>query len=498
MEDRFGLIKRNKLLIICAVVITIAHILYASLSQRGAYLDGALWTLILLNKFNSGNYFVVTGVEHTRFFGNFLNQLPIAIGYFILFIKSKYWLSVLYSLPLFLFPPLALWWNYKLSERTGRYDIFVLSTFLYAVILLPFSIFAITESIIMSLLQFVLLNYLAAKINYSKKDIIVITILTVFLFNSHEYVMFLGVFLFLGSLYYAEKEENLLNKKVKYFIGLGGLFSTLYITHFIFLHSSTQGESLRFFGEATDFWSSAFELNLILSIVAVWFIIFALIKREHFKSSFIVLMFGIFASILSHMFNNLDLYLQPMWEGHIRTLPCWVVPLLFLLVILLDFIKKPISKTLCSNIFTIALLCTITQTIWQMTNTYWFNKNIEYMKKELETSAPLYFSKTGKDEIASFFNKDLRRYIWNFSYTSSSILFAPDKEINAIIMQPAESTDGGGNISFPQDLFVIDRHDFFIPVASLDIKNEFWDATKVTKELDKYNKEHGLRVSKNR
>lgn len=493
MNSLFEIIKRNKIWIILAVLITAVHVIYASLTQRGAYLDGALWILVLLNKFSSGNYIVVTDPGHTRFFINFLNQLPMAIGYFILSIKSKYWLSVLFSLPLFLYPPLLIWWNYKLSQRTERYDLFVLSVFIYGAMLLPFSIFSVVEIILAALLQIILLNYLVSNINYTKKDIALITILTISLFSSYGYVLFLGIILFLGSLYYASKEDNPLNKKVKYFIGLGGLLASLYTVVFIIVHTTTKSEAMRFMQEAMNFWPHVFHLNLILSITALALTALVSFKKNYLGKVLPTLAATIFLFILGYMFTHLSLSLVPMWEGHFRTIPCWAMPLIFTIVIILDAIKKKPSEVLCANILTIALICTISQTIWQINNSYWFNKNIEYMKNELKVCKSfLYVPEEHNSEMGSFFNKDSRRYLWNFAYTASSILFAPNKEIKTLLIQPQENTDGGGNLSYRDYLCVNDEKHFIIPTAIISRENSFWDATKVTKALNEYNKSHGL------
>lgn len=492
MDLQNNILKNNKFWIILTVLITTIHVIYASIIQRGAYLDGAMLSVVLLDKFSHGQYFIYSDPEHTRFFMNFLNELPMAFGYFILMIKSKYWLSVLFSLPLFLFPPLIIWWNYKLSQRTKRQDIFVLSVFIYATILLPFSIFSIVEIINAALLQFVLLNYLAGKIDYTKKDIALITILVLFLFGSQEYVVFLGFVLFAGALYYASKEENVFNKKIKYGIGLGGLLSSLYVIVFLFLHQQTQGESIRFMKEAIDFIPNLLNLNSILSILTILIVPFILLKKDCFSKKIIIIISLIYIYLLWHMFNHLNIYLIPMWEGHFRTIPCWAMPMLFTIIPLLDAIKKRPSNIFYSNLLTVGLMCTIAQTIWQINNSYWFNKNIEYMQKELKACPNALYIPEEHEEMSSFINKDLRRYIWNFSYTSTSILFAPQKEIKTILMQP--SKDRVGNFSYREWLYVNDNEMFTIPTQNLHIRNKFWDATKVTDALDDYNRAHHLRT----
>jgi hypothetical protein len=317
--------------------------------------------------------------------------------------------------------------------------------------------------------------------------------LLVFLFGSQEYTLFIGIILFLGSLYYAFKEEKMFNKIVKYVIGLGGISSSIYIINFITKHSETQSEASRFIGEAFDFWKNILTLNSVLSVTALLILFIMLFKKKELTNvgkSIIILTFG---AILTYMFFNLNLYLCPMWEGHFRTIPCWAVPLIFVIIVFSDMIKKKMPDSFYTNMLTIALICTIAQTIWQINNTYWFNKNIDYMKKELQASpSAIYEPKKGDAEISSFFNPQLRRYIWNFSYTATSILFAPDKKVEKMLMPPVEDTDQN-NFIYKDWLYVKDDKTFFIPTIELNRKNEFWDATEVTKAMDDYSKAHNFR-----
>jgi hypothetical protein len=81
--------KKEKLYLIFALIVTLIHVVYATVFLRAAYLDGAMLILVLLNKFSNGQLYAYSDIGHTRFFINFFNQLPMIIGYFILMIKSK-------------------------------------------------------------------------------------------------------------------------------------------------------------------------------------------------------------------------------------------------------------------------------------------------------------------------------------------------------------------------------------------------------------------------
>ena len=493
--DMQDILKKNKILIVIFILVSIIHVIYASLSQRAAYLDGALYITSLLENFSYNNYTIFNDPNHTRGVISFINQIPMAVGYFFMFIKNKYILSVLFSLPCFLFPLLGLWWNYLLTKRTGRYDIFVLSFFTYATTVLLFQISAIVELSTSSMLCFVLMNYLAGDIDYNKKDIALISILVIMLFGSYENILFIGPILFFASLYYAVQTDNQFKQKVKFWIGQGGLYAAVYVLLFILTHHETQGESIRFFKEFYDFLGLSLQLNTLISIIAiVLLVIFA--KRQELLSNKMLLGIGaLFSYVLFFMSKNLQTYLQPMWEYHTRTIPCWLVPLLLLAVLLIDILKKKPSKVLLTNTLSIILFCGIAQTMWQINNTFWWNKNIDYMKKELkEYNGRLYIPEE-HEEIASFFNKNLRRYIWHFSFASTSIVFSNDYEVKTLLSH-YDKEDEVGNKKCRDWLFVENESTFYLPTARLSRKNKFWDVTKATEALDKYNKAHNIKTFK--
>lgn len=329
------MLKKNKFCLSLFLIVTMVYIIYSSIVLRGAYIDGGLQEMILLNKFSTGHYMVYTDPIHLRFFVNFIEQLPMAIGYFIFHIKSKYWLSFLYSLPTFLFPVLLLWWNYKLSERTKRYDIFVLSIFIYSALILPYMIFSIVESTVNVLLAIILLNYLAGSIDYNKKDLFLILLMLITMPVSHGCVIFTGFVLFITSFYYAKKEQNPFNKKIKYLIGAVGLISSLHIALFIIFNQSTRADALVFAFEAVNFFPHLLSINAILSLIAFVIAIFLMLKKDYLKPISQIFIGSVFLVALSYMLLNLSTYLNPMYEGApenstlLGSSTCYAVSILF-------------------------------------------------------------------------------------------------------------------------------------------------------------------------
>ena len=129
-----------------------------------------------------------------------------------------------------------------------------------------------------------------------------------------------------------------------------------------------------------------------------------------------------------------------------------------------------------------------------MVHTYYWNKNIQYMKNELASvESPLYIP-SEHDEISSFNNNQLRRYIWHGIYACTSILFSDTYEQKTLLMHYDEEVDAA-NHTCREYLYVIQDQENMMNVpfnTMIDIKNRFWDLTKSAEALDKYNKEHNI------
>lgn len=479
-----NIIKKNKIWIIIAVILTVIHVLYASFSQRAAYMDGALVTVQLLDLCDVNYYTVLTDAIHPRFFMYFINQFPVVLSYFVFGIKSKYWLSFICSLSVFCIPLLILLWNFFVSKRTKRYDIFVISIFVYSVLILPFSIYSIVELIPASMFWLVLLNYLAADMDYTKKDLIFITCLVILLFGSYESVVLIGVTLFVGSLYYASKEQKIFNKIVKYFIGLGGLLSSVFVTSCFIISSQLRLEAIDRMQELVKvfYWSNYFlNLNLILSIFAFSLIPFILFKKDYLSKKNLLIILSGYCLLLISMFANLKIFLAPLFERDIRLISCYIIPLLFMYIIIADSLKKKESSIFYTNLFTIILICAITHTIWQINNTFWFNRNVQFMLEEMQKS-PTPLRIINKDEVYNTHHKFFRRYFYDSNYTGSSILFAPEKEIKTLLIpSPSFNTKYIPYID-SKNLFTIP------PSFKYELKTQFWDITKQKEALPELKK----------
>lgn len=494
-------LKNNKYYKICLwgfIIFTVIHVIYATITMRGMYLDGAFFMIQMLNSFDQNKVSFVYDPAHPRYLVWVLTQLPVIFANFVLFIKNKYILMMLYSFMLIGLPLILMFFQYKLAVRTKRIDLYFWSLFCYCLLFLPFSIFALVETASVSILIFILVNYLVAKMEYTKADIAIIALIVLGLACSTEFFMFVGAMIFIASFYYATQEEKLRNIFAKLFIGIGSFFATIFIFIYVMMVPDEANEVLRFAGEALDFYPYLLTLCSIFSVAAVVSMIVMLFKKDKITSVAFSIILGINILLLVRLLCTFEHSLSPIDEGHFRTIPFWAVPVIVFGVFVFDYLKKEINPVKLQNCFCVVLICGIFQSCWQIVNTYYWDKNIKYLKQELSNcSEPLYLP-FEHEEISGFFNYKLRRYIWHCVYTPTAILFSDNKK-RTILLTGYEEEPDDGNLSLREKLFVFPdkENTLFIPMGTLiSFKNRYWDLTEAAQALDIYNKEHNIKTER--
>lgn len=496
--------KTVKILGLLFVLATIFYVFYAGCSQRALYLDGSYWMVMFLNRISDNLYTIHPYLSRPRFMVYYLQHLPIdVVAFFFRNLTDKITYSTIFSFTVFTLPVLGLWWNYELTKRTKQYAVLFLSIFSYAAMILLYQVFSVVESCIGLPFQFVLLNYLLGKINYTKWDKIGIFFLIILMYGIYEYTIFLGVLIFAIMFTCLYDEENSGNLLTKIAIGAGSLGASAYTLFYILLSKEEQGEFHRFLTEATDFFPLWNKLNVLITIVTVLLIAYCLFfkKSKPLSKPITAIFCGIYIYLLFHMFGNMQSFLNPIYEQHMRSLPCWVVPIFFTCIFVARLKKIPEKKEILNNLYIPVLLCGITLTVWQTVTTFYWNENVSFLKDKIKScETPLYFpSIEQNEEIASFFSPTLRRYIWNANCISTALALEPDYEIKKIIVHYDENEKTKDNPSKRAQQFVIlEKGVIGMPYSEvIDIKNKFWDLSEPAKELDKYNRENSIQTLEN-
>ncbi len=491
-----------KILSLIFVIATIFYVFYASCSCRGLYLDGSFWLIMFLDRIGDDIYSIQTYLSRPRFMCFYLIHFPINfVGFFFRDLTDKIVYSTIFSFTMFILPVLGLWWNYELTKRTKQYAILFWSIFTYATMILLYQIFSVVETAICLPFQFVLLNYLVGKINYTKLDKIGIFFLIILQFGIYEHTLFVGATMFAIMFLCLYDEENYKNLITKIIIGAGSLAASAYTLFFILLSREEQSEFGRFLTEAINFWHLWNKINILVTIVSVLLIVALIIFARKSKkiSDITVLLMGlIYTYLLIYMFGNLQTFINPIYEQHTRTIPVWFVPLVFFAFFIAKFKKVPEKKLLFEKLYIPVLFCGITLTFWQIVTTYYWNENVSYMKdcmKNCENS--IYIpSQEKNEEISSFFSPTLRRFIWNANFVSTALALEPDFQIEKIIIHYDEESVDKNNPSKRGQQFVdLGKGVIGMPYDRvINIENKFWDLTEPAKALDKYNQENSVKT----
>lgn len=487
--------KSIKFFSIVFVIISVISLFYASFSQRGLYCDGSFYLIELLNNIADNKFSFVYDPYHPRMFVLILTEIPTLIAGILFKVSDKITLATIYSFTQFALPLLGLWWNYELTKRTKQHAVLFWSVFSYCCIILLFQIYSIVELIVGVPFLFVLLNYLLGKIRYTFWDKIGIAGLIVLMFGTYEYTIFTGFIVFIAmfsTLFETEDGKDLL---IKIVIGAGSLAAAAYTFIFLLL-GSKDGEIQRYISEATDFWSAFTYFNFFVTVVTILLLSVLIFKKKKISYALTGVFSFIYLFIFVKMIKKPLLFLSPAIEGHTRTVLCWFIPVVLLGTVIYRFIYKKDLRDYVQKFYIPVLLCGITLTCLQIVHTYYWNVNIDYLKKEIAScEEPLYIPEQ-HEEISSLNNSNLRRYIRKGSYLTTALIFDKNYKIKTLLVH--NICDSSTDDSFYGSLYpVFEEGKISIPYGEkINIVNKFWDLTDVVVPLDEYIKSNNIDVDR--
>lgn len=488
--------KKNKRMLILLTFFTLLNAILATLVMRGAFSDGIVFLMTILNSLSNGQYGIASDVsQHTRLFINLINQFPINFAHNFLGIHNKQILMMLYSFPLYVFPLLALIFNCMLSKRTKRFDIAIIGLGIYFLAVASSALYSVVELRLATVFYLILFNYLAGKINYTKFDIGAILFLILMLFNSHELVIIIGPIFFLISFYYAKNEENKFNKNVKRFIGYSSLSASLYLVYWFYTKPVT-GEAFRYLQEAQISLLNIKESFGILTFISLFLISLCIFYKKYFSKYIIMGLTCLYSGILIWVYLNLTTYLNSNLFFAIRTWPCFVLPVALILVFIIDYFRLKVGNIFYTNILTIICFTGILYSIWQINHSYYFYKDYKYFQNKMDTISKVMVT---PDEVSDIYSRlERRRYHFMNTFTTESILFSDKFKINHIVV-PEKVSSGYSEkyqcyVYLKDYKFYVDKSGILhLPYINIDVKNDFWDLTDITKELEKNKNKYEIR-----
>ena len=132
-----------------------------------------------------------------------------------------------------------------------------------------------------------------------------------------------------------------------------------------------------------------------------------------------------------------------------------------------------------------------------MDHTYYWNENINYIREKLDNFGAHIYVPAADEDLSSFFNEDLRRYIWANGYPALSIL-SNKKYKTKTFLFPPEETKSPADETYLSHIWVSkERGIMSIPIGTtLSIRNKFWDLSDCVDEIENYIESTGVETTK--
>ncbi len=476
---------KNRLLsflLILFVILSAVQIIYATLIYRGLVIDGVMFFVKILDSMSENGYGFVLCPHRARAFILAINQMPVNIAYW-LGITSKTALAAIFSLPLFLFPFLVTLYNFALAKRTKRYDIVLLALILYNSLILPAIMYSVVEVFLASTLIIVLLHYYLADIDYTKKDILIIILLTLLLYDSTE----LSILIYTIMILFPFKAKTTKAKIVKWYINISMFLSSCFIIYMTYVviginHIDIEDESVSFFRELFENRSNLlhlFQEPYLTEITTAIIVISLLFYRKRLNHQPLVIISLIYIGVLWLILKNANIYLYNFEWVSYRVFIFIILPILVFFLFLSEELKKFLHKNVLYNLFTVVLLCGITNICIDMAysnKVHQFEIKYNNMisasdKKILNPETDLYDIYYAWDNI--FFSV--------LSPTSYQLIFSKEYKQKRLVLPCLN--DKNANYFRILD-FDFSNNLLYVFYSNIRIKNKFWDLTEIGKEFE--------------
>ncbi len=469
------------------IILSIVHIIYAAIADRGLFIDGSLWFPKILNQLSDKGYGFYLVDDRTRWVTNFINQLPVNIIYNI-GLTNKQILLFMFSMPLFLFPFLANLANIFLAKRTRRYDIVLCSLFLYSFGILPAIMYSVVEVYLGSSLLLLLFHYFVADIDYNWKDLFVIFILCLFSFGLTELVIFQGIFIFFLAFHIIPRYKNKKNKIVKAFIAISQLFASIFVFMInYFVLPGIQEETIMFFSETYNqernifktFWNEPYLIEVVTLILFITVFIF--LQKKKITRNIKLLIISIYIAIFTIIIYFRQIFLYDHDFISYRVVIFLIFPLLIFSLFLQESLKKYFHKNVLYNLFIIILICGITNTCIQLFYSYKTNDLKERFLYLVEKSSGNFIRPEEKLLKNLYLAKDNIFFVV-LSPTSDYLSLCPEKKIDKIVLPFSRKTIIPIFRKFKIDPI---KDKLFLHFIKVDLSNEFWDMTIIEQQYIK-------------
>ena len=443
------------------------------------------------------SYFFVSTLD-VRLFSNILVSIPYNILY--QFFKGGLLINLInsYTFSFLIIHFFALVLNFVLARKTKRYDIAIASWFVYFILSMPNMMWAIRECHMVVIFYFILLQYFLSKTKLTKLDLIPITLLLIFLFESYEITFVFGIIIFIFMHLYG-KRENDVNIWYKVYIGFGSFLAGIYIPFKLLWLMAYKNLNFTS-GYGFQEWINSFltvikyaiHSNCLILFFAIIAIIFVLFYKKRF-SIYSLFYFVPFLGCLFYILYKQGAYPDPLIELHSYTvLFAFIFPIILFILICdyfniekyLYFGKDDWEKAFWPNMLVIVCIFGFINCSWQIYSNMEYGKYIAYLKNLLRTQSSTFVY---MDENDYRNNEYIRRNNTCLGLMTRSIFLSETKEINKIIC-PSEFLGDYNNYCFHEpeyNYLDIKNRKIRIQTQIYKAKTENWNLMPIVREFAK-------------
>ncbi len=470
--------KYSRVSLVCFVIFYAVFVITATLVSRGIFFDGANNFLNILD-YPGPDFFVYfhDSMRHRDAF-NVLNALFINPALWI-GVTDKQLLAQLFSLPLFLFPGLVILWQYYVSKKHDKYNLFAINLIALTFFVIPNTLWAISEINLVMPIYLLYLTFFVSNKNYDKFDILTMAALSWFFFGSHENIIFLGPMLFVAAFLYARKYPGSANNKYRYFFGALNLAAAAVTVYFI-MSSPEQGYRYNDFINAIDIcyhfaWKCIYKITIIgLVLLAVVFASKPMLRVKYFIACVCW-----FFAIGTFIFINFESYTLPGVEIHFKMALYMICVVMFVCALVTDYLGIKPGKDKYNQIICLCCVVGILHLCWQVFQSHQFSLMVADLKATLKNSKTPFVYLDPYNTIRK--EKKYRDYLNCYATTKTSVAVYPDYRVRAVMLPALNSPIHCA----PPGLKIKDNWTLhnFRPLDMQDVRlylaNKYWDITDI-------------------
>jgi hypothetical protein len=419
----------SKFLLIAAIIFYATYLLSAIFIERALYADGSNFFVNLL--INAQHWPIADDSKHIRLFINLINQFPTAVA-LESGVTDIQTLKVLFGAGLFLMPPVFYAYCLYLSKRANDFRVFFFSIVSLITCAIPSDIFILNQAFTTLALTWVIFHYLLLNLKITWLDWIVVCIISLILFRSHESLIIWGAIIFAGSIgAIIFKGNNLTSnqKRLIYTIGSFGVLQSIFVCYWQLSHPvSTQTSAflqLASLLNPTELWkgNTRISLLIVIALLLVFTVDFihkhALINLKTLRSFITItltLCLGLMLFTGASSFYDFSLT-DPVREFRYRFLLVfgtsgWM--LAALLIILTNTTLKTSSKLLNTIVLSTGI---ISASLWQISNNVQWAIFINSVSDVLKNSSKSLIDPIEvQQQLTSLGYTNTYKYRWNWAW----------------------------------------------------------------------------------